>query len=183
MRKRISDIKATAIRGNRIGKRQYISIWKFHETIQLLIAMKKVLVLTLCICLLTSCEAAVNVVEEPIIEPTPIIEEENSSLIDEVTENVKIDGDTMCLSDEIAIHVKRRTLVDFDAVYHIYVGYDRSLLDAGYILYFKGDYFHHNTRDFLNLFWLCKAGMKVKINGVTYTSGGIYHGVIRNNKI
>lgn len=59
----------------------------------------------------------------------------------------------------------------------------QSLLDQGYIIHYYGDYFHHNTSGFLNLFWKCKSGAKVTVNGNTYTSEGIYHGWCTDTEI
>ena len=69
--------------------------------------------------------------------------------------------------------------INFDAVFttkYPHGGNAQDLLDEGYIIYYIGDYFHHNNQSFMNLFWKCKAGSKIIVDGNTYTSKGIYHG-------
>jgi hypothetical protein len=66
---------------------------------------------------------------------------------------MELEGNNIPINDNISIRVKKRTIVDFDAVYKVYIGYDKTILDQGYIVYYIGDYFHHNTKGFLNLFW------------------------------
>ena len=69
--------------------------------------------------------------------------------------------------------------VNFDAAFPFVDapdGTEQGYINSGYITRFYGDYFHHNTSGFLNMFWQCTAGTTVIIGGTTYTSGGIYHG-------
>lgn len=153
--------------------------------------MKKLIIVLLFILTLfsTSCgQPAVEVEEEisPNNNDAPIIEE--PIITEPVIEqelNEGLDG----------LEVKRRkvkpaqtkpSLVDFDAYFtttSVPAGQMVSLLDQGYIIYYFSDYFHHNTRGFLNIFWQCAAGVQVKINGIIYTSGGIYHGYVEDNMI
>lgn len=141
----------------------------------------KVLILFLSVCLFTSCEQIIED-EKITINPPIIVSETNLSIDEAIAIEAKVENN-ISINEEASIHVKKRTMIDFDLYYRTYVGYDKELLDQGYIVYYIGDYFHHNTKNFLNLFWQCKAGMKVKINNIIYTSGGIYHGVIVNNKL
>ena len=148
--------------------------------------MKKLIIVLLFILTLfsTSCGQPVIEVEEEISpnnNDTPIIEE--PIIIEPVIEqelNEGLDG----------LEVKKRkvkpaqtkpNLVDFDA-YFTTIAVDhtqmQSSLDQGYIIYYNGDYFHHNTSKFLNIFWQCTEGVQVKIYGQIYTSGGIYHGYV-----
>ncbi len=77
-------------------------------------------------------------------------------------------------------------LINFDAYFTtingVY-GETTQALDEDYIIYYRQDYFHHNTSRFMNLFWQCTSGVKLQIGGKTYTSGGIYHGYITDTEI
>ena len=76
--------------------------------------------------------------------------------------------------------------VNFDVLFKYFdAGYTKAApyIDAGYITRFYGDLFHHNTPDFLDLFFRCKAGTPVTIGGRTYISGGIYHAYITPTEI
>lgn len=74
----------------------------------------------------------------------------------------------------------KTSVVNFDNTFKVRTANKsnmQSLLDAGYLIYYYGDYFHHNTAKFMNLFWKCSTpGTKIILNKKTYYSGGIYHG-------
>jgi len=65
--------------------------------------------------------------------------------------------------------------VNFDEVFHyINVGQCpvdvcQSYIDSDYVTKYFGDYYHHNTQTFLNLFFRLKPGKTVIIGGQTYT--------------
>ena len=103
---------------------------------------------------------------------------------------VACDKNNLITTTDIKVTIKDRVVynntVNFDKIFSVKTHADgevQTLLDKGYIVYYCSDYFHHNTSKFLNLFWKCTRGIKVIINGITYTSGGIYHGYVYEHKI
>lgn len=142
--------------------------------------------LSITACGQTAIEAEIEEENNPIVEETlPIIEE---PIVEEpIIEQELNEG----LGDFKVKHKRKPKqstprFVDFDAYFtttKVPAGQMVQLLDAGYIIYYFGDYFHHNTRSFLNIFWQCTAGTQVKIFGNIYTSGGIYHGYVENSMI
>lgn len=77
-------------------------------------------------------------------------------------------------------------VVNFDIFPFIDMTEDTSssqgYVNAGYNVLLFEDYFHHNTGDFMNLFWSCGPGTTVIIGGRTYTCGGIEHGSVTADK-
>lgn len=49
-------------------------------------------------------------------------------------------------------------------------------VDQGYIVKYSGDYYHHNTSNFLKKFYQLQPGKQVVIGGINYTCIGIEHG-------
>ena len=104
--------------------------------------------------------------------------------IDVIAEDVNGNRSSETLT--VIVKNKPKPTVNFDSefttisanVYNM-----QSLLDSGNIILYCGDYFHHNSRSFMNLFNKCKAGVKVILNGHTYTSGGIFHGYCTDQDI
>ena len=62
--------------------------------------------------------------------------------------------------------------------YDVASGNSQAIIDAGGIAYQGGDYFHHNTGDFMNQFWGTQVGDTVTIGGNNYTCTGIGHGYV-----
>ena len=81
---------------------------------------------------------------------------------------------------EIKPVVNKPFIVDFDRIFKVAnagVSNMQLLLDSGYIVFYYGDYFHHNNSKFMNLFWQCSNfGTKIKLDNKFYISNGIYHG-------
>ena len=72
--------------------------------------------------------------------------------------------------------------VDFDAYFPYADGGQGTeeeiqyLVDCDNVTLVYGDYYHHNTKRFMDLFWQMKPGTTVKIFGQWYTCYGIEHG-------
>ncbi len=104
--------------------------------------------------MIVSCRPKEQKEEEitPKVEPNTIEYIEEELIEKEVVEQEILLG----LNDvPLTIHYKRPTYVNFDVYFTTVVpasGEMVSTLDQGYIIYYIGDYFHHNTRKFLNVF-------------------------------
>ena len=79
-------------------------------------------------------------------------------------------------------YVPENNVVNFDERYNFMdldYSYDYDLvqyyIDSNYITKYAGDYYHHNTSDFLNLFRTLAPGKEVIIGGTTYYCLGIEH--------
>ena len=117
-------------------------------------------------------------------EPSVIIEEQERKVeIEDYVVEAYIEEEIPKVIEDTYYEEYSDNVINFDNIYNfIDVDYDlvgdiaQSYVDQGYVAYMGGDYFHHNTSDFMNYFWQLEPGTKVIVGGNLYTCYGIEHG-------
>ena len=87
---------------------------------------------------------------------------DNKESINEIIEHEEI----------LTIVEEKPEIINFDDYYEVVYDETVSLqekVDAGYLVGAYGDYYHHNTEDFLKLFWLLEETEEILIDGKSYT--------------
>ena len=92
----------------------------------------------------------------------------------EVNEEKQSVSENTCVPDNNIVNFDERyNFMDLDYSYD----YDlvQYYIDSNYITKYAGDYYHHNTSDFLNIFWTLAPGKEVIIGNTSYYCLGIEH--------
>lgn len=87
---------------------------------------------------------------------------DNKESINEIVEHEEI----------LTIVEEKPEIINFDDYYEVVYDETVSLqekVDANYLVGAYGDYYHHNTEDFLKLFWLLEETKEIIIDGKSYT--------------
>lgn len=113
-------------------------------------------------------------------EKTPETAEKNESGYTDFIDAGEEKENDYVSEQEVIPQTQTDDFVDFDELYPsadaswgYYASDCQPYIDADYITYFAGDYYHHNTNAFMSYFWKLKPGTKVKISGRVFTCGGI----------
>lgn len=83
-------------------------------------------------------------------------------------EILSIEDTTIIEQEEIEIP----KILNFNDYYEVVYDETTALqekVDAGMLVGAYGDYYHHNTRDFLDLFWILDKVEEIQIDGKSYT--------------
>lgn len=109
------------------------------------------------------CLALVGVIGFGVYKSTN--KETKEEIIKESQEENKI-----LLIEEPVIEIPK--VLNFNDYYEVV--YDETValqekVDAGYLVGAYGDYYHHNTKDFTDLFWILDKVEEIQIDGKSYT--------------
>ena len=103
---------------------------------------------------------------------------DNKESINEIVEDEETNKETSTGVEE------KLEIINFDDYYEI--AYDETIflqekVDANYLVGAYGDYYHHNTEDFLKLFWLLDETKEIIIDGKSYSFVEYTKATLQNN--